>query len=398
MNKDSKVSQSATAVAKQAQTARRTEKRHVKAAKAKHLVPYQQAVFCVLAFGLLAASIALFFVESDIARPFFEAPALSFNIYRIIVMSLAVVFLLLATKQSWLLGKNVDDNPAESARMTKWLERLQIALPIIAIICTIIQVAWPDVAAVIVRKEDWPMYRNAIFVKCAFELVGMIALIITARHYGKRRQWLGMVTAIAFTITLFLMAGEELSWGQRIVGWGTPNSVAAWNAQGELNFHNAHTQIFQNSLYFAGWLLLIAIPFWRHAIAKLVSKFRPLGFLTDWLPPLSFVFIFAVAFGFGDPLHSETGLYYGSNLFIVIATPIILLAMVIKYAHRRDNQVVWHSLIVTAIFLIVMIANQFFSRLWDVNPGAATEYLELFVTFGIMLWALLVCSRTKSVH
>lgn len=32
--------------------------------------------------------------------------------------------------------------------------------------------------------------------------------------------------------------GEEISWGQRIFGWGTPASLKEVNAQGEFNVHN----------------------------------------------------------------------------------------------------------------------------------------------------------------
>jgi hypothetical protein len=37
---------------------------------------------------------------------------------------------------------------------------------------------------------------------------------------------------------MFFAAGEELSWGQRIFGLKTPESLAAANEQGELNLHN----------------------------------------------------------------------------------------------------------------------------------------------------------------
>lgn len=34
------------------------------------------------------------------------------------------------------------------------------------------------------------------------------------------------------------MAGEEISWGQRIFGWAEPESLGAINHQKELNVHN----------------------------------------------------------------------------------------------------------------------------------------------------------------
>jgi hypothetical protein len=42
------------------------------------------------------------------------------------------------------------------------------------------------------------------------------------------------------TVGLFFLIGEELSWGQRIFGWGSPDSLAAINKQEETNLHNIH--------------------------------------------------------------------------------------------------------------------------------------------------------------
>lgn len=42
-----------------------------------------------------------------------------------------------------------------------------------------------------------------------------------------------------FLSLLFLFgAGEEISWGQRIIGWDTPGKWSQANLQGETNFHN----------------------------------------------------------------------------------------------------------------------------------------------------------------
>jgi hypothetical protein len=37
---------------------------------------------------------------------------------------------------------------------------------------------------------------------------------------------------------MFVSFGEEISWGQRIFGWGTPEFLGELNAQNETNLHN----------------------------------------------------------------------------------------------------------------------------------------------------------------
>ena len=111
--------------------------------------------------------------------------------------------------------------------------------------------------------------------------------------------------------------------------------------------------------------------------------------------PTIFVLAFAPAFGFGDPLHSETGLYYGSNLFIVIGTLIALIALCVKYVYNHNDKLLRQSLLTLVAFLIIAIGGFGFSQVWDINSGAATEYLEVFISVGLMSWALLVNSRIK---
>lgn len=377
-------------------------KRNHKAKKRK-LIPARQAAYYVLAFGFSAATIALFPVEANLSKPLFTRP---YNFYRLAVIILAIVFLLLATKSS---RGNTSPGHEPSSKARQWLLRLSITLPIIALVFLIIQLITPQFAALLVRKESWPFFRNAIFIKSACQLVAAIAFIKVARHYFRQRQRLAMITAITMVLLLGLMIGEELSWGQRIFGWGTPSFLAEINSQSEINLHNINTQLAQNILYFGGWLLLIGFAFWRESLAKLLRKCPKarLDFLIDWLPPGCFVGLFAVGFAFCDPLVSDNGLYCSSNLFIILATACLLLtefrcrlklrsqpntASVLD--NTDDNRYQALRLGISLLcFIVVLIGNLFNADLWNYNSGAPTEYLELFISLGIMTWALIVKSR-----
>ncbi len=56
-------------------------------------------------------------------------------------------------------------------------------------------------------------------------------LAVTKRH-GVALLYLLVCTGLVFLL------GEELSWGQRLLGWSTPESLLAVNKQGETNIHN----------------------------------------------------------------------------------------------------------------------------------------------------------------
>jgi len=49
---------------------------------------------------------------------------------------------------------------------------------------------------------------------------------------------LARLALLALAVVFFFGAGEEISWGQRIFGFGTPEELARVNIQGETNVHN----------------------------------------------------------------------------------------------------------------------------------------------------------------
>jgi len=58
------------------------------------------------------------------------------------------------------------------------------------------------------------------------------------------------ISYLLLAILFFVGFGEELSWGQRIIGWETPQFLKKINRQGETTFHNI--RIFNTKLFFKG--------------------------------------------------------------------------------------------------------------------------------------------------
>jgi hypothetical protein len=66
-------------------------------------------------------------------------------------------------------------------------------------------------------------------------LAGATARVLWATRHTKLR-YLFLVMAVAF----FLGAMEEISWGQRLFGWGTPSVIEQINFQDETTIHNVN--------------------------------------------------------------------------------------------------------------------------------------------------------------
>lgn len=72
------------------------------------------------------------------------------------------------------------------------------------------------------------------------------------------RLWIAMVTLGAA-----YMAGEEISWGQWLFHWDTPETFAAINDQNETNLHNTSAWLDQKPrLLLELWALIGAIRIW----------------------------------------------------------------------------------------------------------------------------------------
>ncbi|PIR58646.1 MAG: hypothetical protein COU69_04410 [Candidatus Pacebacteria bacterium CG10_big_fil_rev_8_21_14_0_10_56_10] len=94
-----------------------------------------------------------------------------------------------------------------------------------------------------------------------------------------------------------MLAGEEVSWGQRLFQIKTPTVLQAVNQQNELNIHNTRALM---PLVYWGYLLIsvygAAGPLIRRWLFKLsqvswwqelVSTFTAPGYLTSWFWPMA---------------------------------------------------------------------------------------------------------------
>jgi hypothetical protein len=85
-----------------------------------------------------------------------------------------------------------------------------------------------------VTREDslleWPQFF------CVFA-ASMLFIVICARLLSRRQWMIGLIYAVV-ALGTFFVAGEEISWGQRVFGLATPASLETVNHQGELNVHN----------------------------------------------------------------------------------------------------------------------------------------------------------------
>lgn len=106
-------------------------------------------------------------------------------------------------------------------------KQLIFLLPFFIIFFGILMSLWPFDFFIKLNEED-RFIENTQFVLL---ILGSLFSFVLGRKKGVIFYLIGLM--------LFIMAGEEISWGQRIFGTITPEYIASQNSQGEINIHNS---------------------------------------------------------------------------------------------------------------------------------------------------------------
>lgn len=125
------------------------------------------------------------------------------------------------------------------------------------------------------REDGFAENMQVVFYSLSF----VLSLVLAHRLRGTQTRWIAPLY-LYLAAGFFFLVGEELSWGQRILGWSTPESLQAINKQRETNLHN---------IYGVGstfkWIQLL-VGAYGALLPVVVARWRALA---PWRLPLSFL-------------------------------------------------------------------------------------------------------------
>ena len=131
----------------------------------------------------------------------------------------------------------------------------------------LIGITWFD----LLKKEDGPLEWLQFGEFFVSFLMGLFIF-----YKSKKKRSINSLIWLFFSIFCFLIAAEEISWGERITGF-TLNSISELSIQGETNFHNLpffHNLFLDPLLHilciFLGW---VGWRKWSHLSALPSRKF-----------------------------------------------------------------------------------------------------------------------------
>lgn len=115
------------------------------------------------------------------------------------------------------------------------IDRVMMALIAAVLVATVVIYLWSETFFwEVYAAEDGPVeYATAIFL-----LTSSIILALHARSLAARALRGAAILTALYALLFFFAAGEEVSWGQRIVGWESGEFFQENNKQFETNIHN----------------------------------------------------------------------------------------------------------------------------------------------------------------
>lgn len=132
----------------------------------------------------------------------------------------------------------------------------------------------------------------------SFFLGAALATLALVRNHAARMNRRILCILLGLSVFYVVCAGEEISWGQRVFGFATPEAIIEHNQQQEFNIHNLRLPVLHPRDIFGLYVYLygIALPLligWR-------SRSRSLNW-QGWVfhPGIAGCFLFAEAVNFG---------------------------------------------------------------------------------------------------
>ena len=121
-------------------------------------------------------------------------------------------------------------------------------LPFAGVLLFAIDFVHGDLGRRLLLEDSLVEWATAIALIAAAAFAGIVAGTL----WRGRQSAHALIYALVFVAAL-VAAGEEISWGQRLLGLDTPDAVREANLQGELNIHNLDTMY---ELYVMGMMII----------------------------------------------------------------------------------------------------------------------------------------------
>ena len=208
----------------------------------------------------------------------------------------------------------------------------------------------PSIPQALTREDYWVEHLTAVW----FLLAGGL-LFATASVEPTGRRYIYILGGVAMAFA----AGEEISWGQRIFGFSTPNFMIDLNEQKEFTVHNFANKLF-DIIYLNGTLIMCMTT----SAAFFCRKNKLWGIPLPSIPlMLGFLIvlsyesgIYIKEFPIGDLRGYLTAIRSSSGLIVFEEKGLLLLFLIFTLLSRQ-SKLVFASAATLTVILMLTYAN-----------------------------------------
>jgi len=216
--------------------------------------------------------------------------------------------------------------------------RLLLILPLLAVVALVLTVQHPRLYHFLIDEDhviEWSQFVAILAASLIFARVAWLTL-----QAGRRGL---AILFVLVAVGAFVVAGEEISWGQRILGFLTPDALKDVNHQGEANVHNISTL---QPVFNLGELLVglygFGVPLlWANSSVRNRLRLDRLRVDPLLIPPLCLATLFFLPFAYRAfraiflPAAGERITEFGELPELTLYLGILVMALVILRAQRR---------------------------------------------------------------
>ena len=212
-----------------------------------------------------------------------------------------------------------------------------------------------------------------LFCSCFF----LISFFHARKSPLKIHHWL-TYGLLMLSIVFFLIAGEEISWGQRIFDLATPDYLSSVNEQDELNFHNINKRFFDRLLDRATIIFVFISSFLLYR-----KKEKTLGIQN---PDIFILCSFAIT-----PFYTQNTQL---DFYHFIYVPLVgLFVFALK---NKQKSFLFPLAFTLMLSLIIIIIHTTYNHLFPWHNNSANELREFLFYLSCVAYAYEIMNDIKS--
>ena len=212
-----------------------------------------------------------------------------------------------------------------------------------------------------------------LFCSCFF----LISFFHARKSPLKIHHWL-TYGLLMLSIVFFLIAGEEISWGQRIFDLATPDYLSSVNEQDELNFHNINKRFFDRLLDRATIIFVFISSFLLYR-----KKEETLGIQN---PDIFVICSFAIT-----PFYTQNTQL---DFYHFIYVPLVgLFVFALK---NKQKSFLFPLAFTLMLSLIIIIIHTTYNHLFPWHNNSANELREFLFYLSCVAYAYEIMNDIKS--